>query len=345
MSASSIAFGGSAGTRTVSYTNNTSTNVTFIRATMSSAKFSQANTCGDVAPGASCTATITYAPGNSGTDPGTLTLTSTAPNSPHVVTLSGGTAASSATPSLVPHFYRTILRREPDAGGQAYWEGELARVTGMGVSASEVWFAMTSAFFASAEYVALRRDDAGFVTDLYASFMNRAADASGQAYWAGLLSQGMPRDILVAQFMFSPEFAGIAATGAKSARAETDIVIDFYRGLLARLPDSGGFTHWLAQFRSAQCSGVAAVNAQADAISGAFANGAEAAARGRNNAQYVADLYNAFLRRGGDLAGVSYWIQALNAGTQTRDAVRRAFLASPEFSARVQQVVAAGCAG
>ena len=344
MSTPSLGFGGSSGTRTVSYTNNSASKVTFIRATMSSGKFSQSNSCGEVAPGASCTATITYAPGNSGTDPGSLTMTSTAPNSPHVVTLTGGAAAGS-TPSLVPHFYRTILRREPDAGGKAFWEGELARVTGMGVSANEVWFAVTSAFFASAEYAALRRDDAGFVTDLYASFMNRAPDASGMGYWMGLIAQGMPRDILLAQFMFSPEFAAVTGGGAKSARIETDIVLDFYRGLLARLPDSGGFSHWIGQFRSAQCSGAGAVNAQSEAISASFANGPEAGARARSNAQYVADLYNAFLRRGGDLNGVRYWIDALDRGAASRDAVRRAFLASPEFAARVQAVVSAGCAG
>jgi hypothetical protein len=136
----------------------------------------------------------------------------------------------------------------------------------------------------------------------------------------------------------------MTGSGAKSARVETDVVLDFYRGLLARLPDSGGFSHWLTNFRSAQCQGAAAVSAQADAISAAFANGAEAAARGRTNAQYVADLYNAFLRRGGDLAGVRHWIQQLDRGVP-RDEVRRAFLASPEFSARVQAVASAGCAG
>jgi hypothetical protein len=344
-SASSVGFGGAAGTRTVSYTNNTSSRVTFIRATMSSAKFSQTNNCGEVAPGASCTATITYSPGNSGSDPGTLTLTSTAPNSPHVVTLSGGSAGGgSAGPSLVPHFYRTILRREPDAGGKAFWEGELARVTGMGAASSEVWFAMTSAFFASAEYAALRRDDAGFVTDLYASFLDRAPDATGMAGWTGLIAQGLPRDILIASFMFSPEFAAMTG-GAKSSRMEVDTVLDFYRGLLARLPDSSGYSYWLAQFRSAQCRGAAAVAAEAEAISASFANGAEAGARGRGNAQYVADLYNALLRRGGDLAGVRYWIQEIDRGARSRDDVRRAFLASPEFSARVQAVVSAGCAG
>ena len=51
--------------------------------------------------------------------------------------------------------------------------------------------------------------------------------------------------------------------------------------------------------------------------------------------------YNAFLRRGGDLSGVQFWIGAL--GTLTRDQVRQQFIASTEFQARVANVVNQGC--
>ena len=65
--------------------------------------------------------------------------------------------------------------------------------------------------------------------------------------------------------------------------------------------------------------------------------------RSRDNPGFVGDLYNAFLRRGGDLAGVQYWINQLNARTMTRDQVRQQFEASPEFTGKVNAVVAAGC--
>ena len=89
LSATSLAFNTSNVTRTVTYTNNTSSTVQFIRASMSSGKFGQSNNCDAVAPGASCTATVTYYPGGSGGQSGTFTVTSTAPNSPHVVSLKG----------------------------------------------------------------------------------------------------------------------------------------------------------------------------------------------------------------------------------------------------------------
>ncbi len=86
-STSGLTFGTTQSTQPVTYTNNTSATVTFIQASMSSTKFGQTNNCGEVAPGASCTANVTFYPGNGGTDSGTFTVTSTAPNSPHTVSL------------------------------------------------------------------------------------------------------------------------------------------------------------------------------------------------------------------------------------------------------------------
>jgi hypothetical protein len=89
LSATSLNFNASAATQTVTYTNNTGSTVQFIKATMSSGKFGQTNNCDAVAPGASCTATITFYSGGSGSNTATFTVTSSAPNSPHVVSLTG----------------------------------------------------------------------------------------------------------------------------------------------------------------------------------------------------------------------------------------------------------------
>jgi hypothetical protein len=98
MSATSLNFYGSASqTQSVTYTNNTGATVTFIQASMSSTKYGQANNCGDVAPGASCTATVTYYASNGGSNTGTFTVTSTAPDSPHVVSLSADAPTSSGS--------------------------------------------------------------------------------------------------------------------------------------------------------------------------------------------------------------------------------------------------------
>jgi hypothetical protein len=75
----------------------------------------------------------------------------------------------------------------------------------------------------------------------------------------------------------------------------------------------------------------------------AFITSPEYTARNRTNAQYVGDLYNAFLRRGGDQGGVNFWINQLNTNAQTREQVRVQFRNSTEFNNRVQAIIAAGC--
>jgi hypothetical protein len=263
--------------------------------------------------------------------------------------LSQSVQASAVSPaavsSLITHYYQAILRRAPDAGGKAFWEGEAARMQSLGASVNEAFYAMAVAFFSSSEYASLGRDDTGFVTDLYNTFFNRAPDAGGLAYWSGQLASGLPRDALLLSFMFSPEFATYmqSAVGTSVARAEVNMVMDFYRGVLGRLPDAGGFAYWLQLFRNAQCQSGSAVYAQVNNISTQFLNGPEYAGRARDGTRFVTDLYNAFLRRGPDLAGVQNWVGQLNTGA-TREAIRQSFVSTPEFSARISSVISQGCA-
>ncbi|MBX3674423.1 MAG: DUF4214 domain-containing protein [Burkholderiales bacterium] len=348
----SLAFGGqSMGTNSpaeaITVTNTGNGTVSISGVASSNAQFMQANDCTTLAVGASCTVSVTFSPAiSAGTllstvsANGSLIVTSNAATSPNAVPLSG-----TAEKSLVSHYYRSILRRAPDAGGKSFWEAEAARVQALGLNVNEVWFAMAGSFFASAEYQAFGRDDVGFATDLYNTFFNRPPDGAGLAYWTGQLAGGLPREVALVAFMFSAEFVNFTQSIFDSAavRAEVDTVTDFYRGLLARLPDDGGFAFWLARFRAAQCLGGNAVNTEVESISSLFANSAEYAARARSNAQFVGDLYNAFLRRSGDLAGVLFWIGELSTGARTRENVRQAFVASPEFQARVAAVIAAGC--
>ena len=334
--------------RTVTISN-TGTGTLTVSGIVASSQFAQTNNCTDVAAGASCTVQVTFTPAvnsgaalNSSTPvSGSLTVTHNAPGSPGSVSLSGN-----AEKSLVTHYYRSILRRAPDSAGQAFWESEAARVVGQGANVNEAWYALAMTFFASGEFAAQGLTDAQFVTALYTTFFNRQPDSAGLSFWTGQLGAGLPREVALAEFMFSAEFRNFsqAIFGNTQVRAEIDMAGDFFRGLLGRIPDSGGFSFWVGRFRTAQCQGGNAVYAQVEAISSAFATSAEYSARNRSNAQYVGDLYNAFLRRGGDNDGVQFWIGRLNSGTATREQVRQAFVASPEFNARIINVVNQGCA-
>jgi hypothetical protein len=243
------------------------------------------------------------------------------------------------------HYYAAILARLPDPGGKPYWESEAARVQALGADLNEVWYAMAMGFFTSTEYAGFGRSDSQFVDDLYRTFLNREPDAGGRNFWLSQFNAGLTREVVLVAFMFSQEFRNFTASifGDTSVRREFDAVMDFYRGLLSRLPDGGGFNFWVQRFRTAQCAGAAAVTAEAEAISGEFARGAEYASRSRSNEQYVGDLYNAILRRGGDGPGVQFWINAIQTGALTREQVRQQLVQSAEFQGRVAQIIAAGC--
>ena len=327
----------------VTFTNNHSSAVT-ISAVTASGDFSVAgNNCtSPLNPAATCQAGVYFRPTAAGARNGTLTVASNAPGAPHTATMSG-----TGELSLVTHYYRSILRREPDAGGKTFWTNEATRVSNLGANINETWFAMAQTFYFSPEYAAFNRNNDAFVTDLYVTFFNRAPDSGGQAFWVGNLNSGMPREVALAEFMFSVEFRNFsqAIFGTTAARAEVDMVMDFYRGLLSRLPDDGGFNFWVGRFRAAQCNSnpSAAIVAEVESISSAFALSAEYTGRNRTNAQYVGDLYNAFLRRGGDLQGVQFWIGQVNSGAMTREQVRVQFKNSAEFQQRVNAVIAQGC--
>jgi hypothetical protein len=352
LSTGSLAFGGqSMGTtsppQVVTVTNTSGTTLS-VSAVTPSAQFEQTNNCSSVPSGGTCTINVAFKPtpaaGPVNTTVavnGTVSIASNASGSPHTVNVSG-----TAEKSLVTHYYRSILRRAPDGGGKTYWSGEATRLAGLGANVNETWFAMAAYFYFGNEYKGFNRDNIGFVTDLYNTFFNRAPDAGGLNFWVNNnLNAGVPREVVLVSFMFSSSFKTFTENifGNTAARAEVDMVMDFYRGLLARLPDTGGFNSWVQEFRTAQCQGSAAVTAKVEQISSAFANGSEYTNRARNNSQYVGDLYNAFMRRGGDAAGVLHWINQLNTSAMTRNQVRQTFINTAEFKARVNAVIAQGC--
>jgi len=198
-------------------------------------------------------------------------------------------------------------------------------------------------FFNSAEYLLMNKTDAAYVTDLYETFLQRLPAQAEIDYWVGYLTQGMNRNIALYYFVYSAEFKlymeGIFGVGA--VRPENNLVNDFYRGILNRLPDTAGFNAWLGLMRAAQCTGAQQVRDLSNQIALGFIQSAEYGLRARTNSQYVADLYDAILRRGALPSEVSYWVTYLN--TATRGETLPFFTGSAEFQIRVQEVINAGC--
>jgi len=313
------------------------------------------STCGAIGSGATCTVTVSCTPQALGARAATLIVTSDASDSPNTFNMTctgtnGGNFASNVN-AVITTYYEKILGRQPDAGGKAFWAGEAQRVSNLGADVREVFYVLSLTFFNSPEYFARNRTNSEFIGDLYRTFFLREPDPSGQAFWENYLTQGVDRNAVLINFLFSPEFSAFMTGlfGSPSIRPEVNMTIDFFRGILGRLPDDGGYNFWLSQLRTAQCQGQAAVTAKTAELAQLFVGSGEYATREAarpapdRTRMYVGDLYNAFLRRGAEPSGYNFWVSQITSGAQTRDQVRTAFVNSAEFQQRVQAVVAAGC--
>jgi hypothetical protein len=257
----------------------------------------------------------------------------------------GGIGATNA--DLVEQYYAAILRRPSDAGGKTYWMSETDRLCALGVDPKQTFLVMGEVFFNSPEYAAQNRDDTGFVTDLYITFFSRLPDTSGLNYWLGQITAGMPRNLVLNAFLFSPEFTATmnSVFPGRTARAETYLVMNLYGGFFRRLADTAGYSYWNSQFRTAQCAAnpTSAMQATVNNVSTQFLTSTEYVARNTTNSQYVQDLYYAMLQRGGDLPGFNFWVGQLTSNAQTRNQVRAQFVISPEMAAQSVAIAAQGC--
>jgi parallel beta-helix repeat protein len=95
----STVVGSTSAPQTVTITNS-GTSAASVSGVSVSGPFSQTNTCGSVAVNGSCTVTVSFTPTTGGTNTGTLTVTSSANNSPTTVSLTGGGISSTTNLAL-----------------------------------------------------------------------------------------------------------------------------------------------------------------------------------------------------------------------------------------------------
>ncbi|MEW6571703.1 MAG: DUF4214 domain-containing protein [Nitrospirota bacterium] len=215
--------------------------------------------------------------------------------------------------SLVTHYYNKILDRAPDQGGFDYWVAEIQRLICLGIDIKEGFIAIAKTFFNSTEYLAKGKTNDQYVTDLYETFFDRMPSQSEIDFWIGYITGGASRNIVLNFFVFSAEYKTYMEEqfGVDITRPENNLVNDFYRGILSRLPDNGGFNYWLNKMRVAQCTGSQAVKDVSYQIASLFVHSQEYISKNRNNAQYLEDLYDAVMRRSASPAEVNYWLNQL----------------------------------
>jgi hypothetical protein len=109
--------------------------------------------------------------------------------------------------ALITHYYVSILDREPEAEGLAFWQGQIAEKQAQGLDVKPVFRDMANFFFNSPEYLAKNTTNVQFLFNLYLTFFQREPDDGGLAFWlTQLLEEGVPRHEVMAGFLYSPEF-------------------------------------------------------------------------------------------------------------------------------------------
>ena len=94
--------------------------------------------------------------------------------------------------------YNNVLNRPPDAGGLAFWVGQLNSGT---LTRGQVMLA----FSESVEYKSKILSEV-FVTQIYVGMLRRSPDQSGFAFWVGALDGGAPGINLIQSFLSSVEY-------------------------------------------------------------------------------------------------------------------------------------------
>lgn len=94
----------------------------------------------------------------------------------------------------VDRIFVQYLRRQPDAGGRAFWIGSID-------GGNPPW-RMRAQVFGSPEYFTKAGGtNAAFVRAAYADVLGRLPDAAGEAYWVGRLQAGDLRSVVAKQFL------------------------------------------------------------------------------------------------------------------------------------------------
>lgn len=129
----------------------------------------------------------------------------------------------------VDAMYQTLLNRQVDTASAGFWEGIVQK---NGVEAAEASIAGSQEFFNDAGGA-----NAGFLSRLYKTVLNRPLDPAGSSFFSAQLASGTSRTTVAFEVLTSPEY-------------RTDLVESYYERFLHRSADSSGLSFWVGQLES-----------------------------------------------------------------------------------------------
>ena len=228
---------------------------------------------------------------------------------------------------FVTRLYSTCLNRKPDSEGLNYWSNALKNKN---VSSAEA----ADFFYTQKEFQKLNLTDSQFLDRLYLTFMNRAADAKGKAFWQECLRNGCRREGVLRAFLASTEFSDICKSyalevgsiPAKESQDEnlylTMFINRLYQEVFERKADTDGLNYWAERVLQGKAS--------AGQVASNFFLSKEFEKKNYSDSKYLQILYQAMMDRQPDKQGLQDWEKALKSG-MSRKTVFDAFVKSQEF--------------
>jgi RHS repeat-associated protein len=161
------------------------------------------------------------------------------------------------------------------------------------------------------------RSDIQYVSDLYYAYLQRGPDDSGLNWWAVTVLPTSSRENVCNAFEASAEFQTLVATLYGTAASDNErtehLVNNFYLGAYGRNATSAELQQQRDALNAAAAQGQAQVQAQAETF-GRSLFVSQINDAGLSNTQYVTNLYEAFLQRGPDAGGLSFWAGQASVG-------------------------------
>ncbi len=233
-----------------------------------------------------------------------------------------------AVNAFVSRLYEVTLDREADSGGLAYWADRIN-------SGNETGISVAYNFIFSEEFQSKDCSNEDYIDYMYMAFFGRNSDSAGKAYWVNLMDSGVSREAVFEGFSNSDEFydicneygivAGTYITGRDAVMtARVNLFVNrLYTIILGRTCDKDGMAYWTNQLVSGVTTGGEAAHG--------FVFSDEYYGMNKSDAEYIDDLYLAFMGRPADDNGRNYWLSLYVNGSNDLQ-IFNSFLLSDEFT-------------
>lgn len=235
----------------------------------------------------------------------------------------------SGVTEFVERLYEGVLGRKADEDGLDGWVSALengeATAADVGVG-----------FIFGEEYESKNVSDEKYVDMLYHVLFDREPDAEGKAQMLELLSNGVSRKYIYAQFIESNEFISMCekyeilpgsvtlVDACDQNVGVTGFVARCYEKILGRTFDRDGLNNWCTVLLNGEKS-------PAEVAADGFLNSEEFISKALSDSEFISVLYRTFLNREPDSEGLSNWLTELAEG-MSKDYVLHGFAESQEFT-------------